>query len=289
MSVLDLLNEALTPEVCEALLNQSKASVEATMIAVATALGPYLDSILDNQLQATKRMWATVRPFLDAMDREVRSLDPKAAQLGKAFEEAGLWVAPSLDLVAFKAIAGLDDESPLTAADLKRILLTYYRNDDCAALRTAVDNWEGTPFFVERMTIIQDALWAHALEKYTLSIPCLLNQAEGLVLSLAKELQRTKGGRKDQALAVIDSTYGDLWSPVAKDIVRAYLSDVVFDNSGFSKWLKGLRRKGLTGFEVLHRDTIMHGVQTDYASEENSLRAFLLLDVLWGCSFTLSF
>ena len=271
------------------MLNRSRATFEGTLAAIGAALEPYLDSFRDNQLQWEQRLWAEVGPYFDAMSREFRSLDPKAAQLSRAFEEAGFWVGPSFDLAAFKVIARLDDESPLTGADLKRFLLIYYREDNCAALRAAVDNWDRRPVFAERMPIIRDALWAHAMEKYTLSIPCLLNQAEGLVLSLAKELQRTKGGRKDQALAVIDSTYGDLWSPVAKDIVRAYLYDVVFDNSGFSEWLKGLRRKSLTGYEVLHRDTIMHGVQTDYASEENSLRAFLLLDVLWGCSFALSF
>lgn len=52
----------------------------------------------------------------------------------------------------------------------------------------------------------------------------------------------------------------------------------------YPEWLK---LHNLEAHQILQRHAILHGVQKDYASKENSLRAFLLMDVLCWISLKL--
>jgi hypothetical protein len=57
----------------------------------------------------------------------------------------------------------------------------YYQRDNYKYLIEAVQSWESHPLFVPRMHILKDALQAHCRGLYTLSVPALINQIEGVL------------------------------------------------------------------------------------------------------------
>ncbi len=123
-----------------------------------------------------------------------------------------------------------------------------------------------------------DAFAAHRQGKYTLSIPALLSQLDGIGCevmgmgrnffvenrragALAGILERFQlpgdgqqypvGGIHDRMLAAIQRTWG-----------------LTLDTN---------RRRSGTGYCPLNRHGVMHGLDTDYATEFNSLRCILLI------------
>src|SRR5215212_6014658 len=68
-------------------------------------------------------------------------------------------------------------------AEVKRKLdaemSAYFRDDDCSTLRNMVDQWDLFPEW--RSRVIDDAFEAHKSGKYTLSVPTLAPQIEGML------------------------------------------------------------------------------------------------------------
>jgi hypothetical protein len=137
------------------------------------------------------------------------------------------------------------------------------------------------------MQIIEDALQAHIAGSYTLTVPALLPLVEGILVSVVGgRPPRAQGGLGAFVQATIEAMYMDAMHESSKEAVISYLGGVgvyanvepeFFTPERFPEWLSA---RGLIGPQVLHRHAIMHGVQTDYATKENSLRCFFILDVL---------
>ncbi len=70
--------------------------------------------------------------------------------------------------------------------ELDQAIPEYFRRDDYAPLSEMVASWHDE-HFEERHHIFEDALWAHKQGRYTLSIPALAVQIEGIVRSLTSE------------------------------------------------------------------------------------------------------
>ncbi|WP_439627226.1 hypothetical protein [Gemmata sp.] len=131
--------------------------------------------------------------------------------------------------------------------------------------------------FASRALIIEDAFSAHSAGKYTLSVPTLLAQADGIgreVLKTGWKGTFDKPDRKRSLAALLrvfelseggslcdaDSIYGRMLSPLTHD------------------WSLTDPTNRPTGF--LNRHGVLHGLHVDYPTEENSLRSVLLLGFL---------
>lgn len=127
--------------------------------------------------------------------------------------------------------------------------------------------------FPLRSFAISPAAAAHVRGEYALSVPVFLSQAEGILRDVtASELfsERqspvTKFAQQQRALIPVD----DHWLNLSDDAVWAQLSgDLPIG------WGPGLRRKN--GYSGINRNTTLHGIDLNYASETNSLKAFSLL------------
>ena len=110
-----------------------------------------------------------------------------------------------------------------------------------------------------------------------MSVPALLPQVEGI----ASEIVGLPPGNSQRVVTgAVGSGLGDFMAPVARDALVSFLTGMLYvwvDFADFDEWLE---KRGWQSQEPLLRHPILHGVQVDYASEENSLRAFLLLDAL---------
>ena len=184
------------------------------------------------------------------------------------------------------AVKALLDQGEATPQNVRQLVVTWYREDDCELLKAMVDGWNRNPYFVPRMDIIRDALRAHIDGKYTLSVPTLLPVAEGILSSITGKGAAGSGGTRRMAKDVLAGMYTDFMREASKDAVVEFATGITlygnvppyyFSPERYPEWLE---QNELTGGQVLNRHAILHGVQTHYASEENSLRAFFLLDVL---------
>jgi len=63
-------------------------------------------------------------------------------------------------------------------SELDTVIFEYFRRDNYAPLSELVDRWF---LFEDRHQMFEDALWAHKQGRYTLSIPALAAQFEGIV------------------------------------------------------------------------------------------------------------
>ena len=262
---------------------------------------PFLDG-LDRQLRAVAELVSELHPpWLDEMRESVQETMPSTFQaLGAAIEQAkaaspeiagpltraGFWLVPSAPLGVSLAVRALVDKGQATPQAVRQVVVTWYRRDDCALLKTMVEGWQRNPHFAHRMDVIWDALQSHMDGKYTLSVPALLPVAEGILTSITGKAAARSRGTSRLARDVLERMYTDFMREASKDAVVEFATGITlygrvpsdyFTPEVYPEWLE---ENGLTGDQVLDRHAILHGVQTHYASEENSLRAFFILDVL---------
>lgn len=137
-----------------------------------------------------------------------------------------------------------------------------------------------------RIPILTETFEAHRGQKYALSIRCFLAEADGIgreVLGtgrnhIYKESHREKGASAKVRDAVIpaigpvcrpDSLLGRLLAPLKMKW-----------SLGVTTEERELARATAPGYGPLNRHGVLHGVDTDYPSEMNSLRCVLLLGFL---------
>jgi hypothetical protein len=121
-----------------------------------------------------------------------------------------------------------------------------------------------------RAVILSDAFDAHIAEKYTLSVPVLLAQADGISADLlgACLFTNQKGSIRKAASRVITK---DLHQrPLAKSFLGLLL-----ETSGLR--LDTHKREELSS---LNRHGVLHGLDCDYGTEANSLRGIALISFL---------
>ncbi|MFH1884745.1 MAG: hypothetical protein ABIL62_18760 [Planctomycetota bacterium] len=157
--------------------------------------------------------------------------------------------------------------------------------------------------FPERSHLFRTAFKAHNRKEYDLSIPVLLAQADGVCYDmLGVDLfgRNHKNPKIPKTKEALESKIGSTkLGPVCANIpiydmdgvplvsslfVRTY--DAFFEplRSGSALMLNKNqmkeKRDSIPGYNVLNRHEIMHGIDTHYGSEVNSLKAIAQLDYL---------
>ena len=200
-------------------------------------------------------------------------------------KDAGFWVPPSAPMSLILQLRDLVREGPPGPGRLRQTIADFYDAGDASHLRNMVSAWSANPSLAQHQQVIQDGLEAHVAGKYTLSIPSLLPVLERLLTDLQGAY--VAGGKMPRIAGEhIESSYTDFMREASKDAVLQYVTGTgvygsvppqYFTVDTFPAWLAS---QGLTQRDVVNRHAILHGVQVDYAGKENSLRVFLLIDVL---------
>ena len=225
--------------------------------------------------------------FTEEISRSVEEAKATSQALGAPITRAGFWISPSAPFPLFSLLKRLVDNGEATPESIRQAIVGYFEADDFYYLKSMVDGWKRNLYFIDRMSIITEALDAHINGKYSLSIPTLLPLVEGIMIEIVGRRATKRESIKAWAGNAIEKMYTDAMREASKDAVIAYVTGITvygkvepenyFTPQRFPEWLK---QHGLTGDQVLQRHAILHGVQKDYASKENSFRAFFLLDVL---------
>jgi len=249
------------------------------------ALKKYMNELLSRVLAITKS------PPTAAGRRVIIEWAEQAAGLElviPTFCMCNLILAPSMPRKLWMNIASI---VPPNKEKTYRLVLSYYEKHRWAALESTLLSWRENPIFARRMAILKDALSVHKQGKWTLSVPSLLPQIEGVSLDIVKQL----GLPPDKKAIVIDKNINKEIGKTVPSQVFSRLSINIFTpremvaiftllyhlEGQLYKWIDLLKEIRQTDeLDYLNRHAVLHGAQIDYASKINSLRCFLVLDTL---------
>jgi hypothetical protein len=225
-------------------------------------------------------------PIFTVWERSLDNLRTEIKLIAPTLKQAQLWMTPSASLSLFQELQELRITGRTTPEDVQKTFISHYKHKEYKLLRETISTWKKHPLFEKRMAIIDDAFDVHKQGKYTLSIPALLPLVEGITReALGQNLKHMIPAFTDLVgrygeTDFTDLVFIDILLLLIKDpLLYGEIPDDYFDPVKFAKWIE---EQGIEQHAYLNRHAIMHGVQTQYATEINSLRAFLLLDGLFG-------
>lgn len=123
-----------------------------------------------------------------------------------------------------------------------------------------------TTKFPHRAHLIHSAFGAHRREEYSLSIPVLFAQCDGICKETVNQYLFIKQGKKPSTAIYVaqiaaDTYMAALLSPLAKTLP-----------------IGASEKERLEGFVALNRHTVLHGESLDYGSKVNSLKVISLVN-----------
>lgn len=124
----------------------------------------------------------------------------------------------------------------------------------------------------KRSYIVEDILWAHKKEKYTLTIPTLLAQVEGLIAEANEHNGQMNYDKMKKYLEelIVREEKTNYFGKYDSEIVKSFVENVLlvkFHHGGEIK-------------SNLSRHAVLHGGDVSYWNKKNSLRLIMLIDYL---------
>ena len=268
-------------------VNQAAKVIAQQQSVIAESLSNTIQAFVQQFTEIQEEPTRMLSAFRESFKQYHDQTEAASNEISSLMVQSGFWFPPSGSLGIIHTIRKLKNKGQASPENVRQVVIDYYEKDNYSNLRNMVDDWGENPYFANRMHIITDALEAHIDVKYTLSIPALLPLVEGIVTDIVgRRATRADGGMSGWAGTAIETLYLDSFRESSKDALIAFISGssvygnvdtAYFTPSMFPTWLAN---QGLDGKQILQRHAILHGVQTDYDSKENSLRSFLILDIL---------
>jgi len=260
-----------------------KSSLMQPMQSVVS-MNQGISNLISEALSSFNNQW--MKQFADfgkRIEKILFDLDVQSAEIAPKLQKANLWISPNMSFELIHETITLCKNSESTSQDIHSLYIDHYSKNEYDLLKSTVDSWKINPFFSDRFGVINDALEAHIAHKYSLSIPALLLTIEGIV----NEITGKHAGHPSKRLKeAVGEKSPEFLSAASKEVFLNLLDEIGFfgnieaDYFTSRKYSKYLVSKGINEEECLNRHAIFHGVQKKYASEINSLKAFLILDML---------
>ncbi|MCC7165479.1 MAG: hypothetical protein IT331_23480 [Anaerolineae bacterium] len=257
--------------------------IEESLSLQKTELQAHLASAFDSR-KLLENVFQTLNPAVEAMrqmaaEQETmlaRAMEPlrqyfrQEKEAAEAFLYAGFCMAPSMNSALVERVKTLHAQKKKNL--IAQTIMRYYKSRNYARLKGMVSGWETNPLFAPRMATIHDAFDAHLDRRFTLSIPVLLMQIDGVVGDFARHYQiETNLAKKQMFTDTLDSIPSDWMRLGVHESVSRFVDATLY------AW-KDFKRLPLRNKERINRHLVLHGRQVNYANERNSLRLFLLLD-----------
>lgn len=268
----------------ERIISVERPTVDAKPVAFLYihSAGPNWEILFDGDPHRTcdTDEWETGKRIAESLNLEFKEMAVAMHDASQQQIQAiGLWPAPALLPYPISAIAAQCGQGNLPEA--RRILVDYCTN---AFLHSLADAWNAEPPFAAREQLIRDAVDAHCDRKYTLSIPTLVPQIEGVVTDWLyslrepnevafRQVSKTRQ-LKDLLTAANDQSY------IERRVIDAAMQFILTGPmlETFKDWLDPIRD------EFPNRHVVGHGKHdASLYSHENSIKVILLLDTL--CHF----
>ena len=178
------------------------------------------------------------------------------------------WPPYGMDLTPreMHAIIGVRDSYGVEQARefVERLFIEHFDHNFLAAM---LQKWESAQWLRGRLPILREVMQAHNEGKYWSSVPTLLPQIEGIIA----EGYRHNG---HMSVAELKSYYDKTLQKTGRysfdQGIKKFLLEYVLVHFEHGKPLES----------PLSRHAILHGADTDYGTEANSLKCLLLFDFL---------
>ena len=182
----------------------------------------------------------------------------------------GWFVAGSLGSTQISWLAQAINEE--RTDEIEKFMISHVRD---AAETIACDSQNNWP---QRAPILADAFNAHSRQQYTLSIPAMLAQADGVALEILGSFLFTsyRGKIADGVSTVTERDFSTV------RLLGPLFLGLLLEPSGLGMPTSERDEQLRDGKPVapLNRHGVLHGIDCDYATEPNSLRAISLLGFL---------
>lgn len=174
--------------------------------------------------------------------------------------------------------------------NVDELICRKFRDDEYAILENMVGQWGSLTYLSDRKIILREALTAHKQAMYAVSIPSLLPLIDGFAHQFDQSVRpRSKAASKKRGrrrmsfdLEKLARYYRLSETKIVRETCAEWqeclwskMFEMAIKGSVYGRYSGGLKPPPST----LNRHAILHGWAVDYASEANSLRCFLLLDV----------
>lgn len=199
---------------------------------------------------------------------------PKDA--AEAFKAADWTIAPSMPFELREHVVDMHKQGKTQY--ISRIIMGYYQRNNHQHLIETVESWESNSSFAPRMHILKDALQAHCQGLYTLSVPAITPQVEGVLIDYVLDNKQVVNLRKikevyEAAIGNADDYEFSKWVIATTLLYQLQTNTYVFTE------FKDEIKKSVNTRQVT-RHTVLHGVALKYDRPIDSLKAFLLLDAI---------
>lgn len=273
---------AQTVELNRQLLRQ--VTYPATEIAnqMVRALAPSTQLIESMQAQiraVTSQIDQSVWRYLEPL-REIAERVGRSEAVRDAFVAYGLWLAPLMSEELVQRIVTLHSRGANSGV-VHSLVSRYYAKDNWALLDSVVEGCRGSRYVAQRCEAMSQALKAHRQGLYAVSVPALLVHIEGIAADYVKAnklLPKIGPKTKEIVVAALEGTPCSLFDVreyASVTALLAYIQGSMYMFVDFDKQHRALHHE-----KRLVAHAIRHGRQISYGSRMNSLRLFLMIDVL---------
>lgn len=215
-------------------------------------------------MQEFQRLDQMLKKMLDSIGKK------SANNLYKAFAKLHWWPVLGLPDEFYHSIMALIDQGQTRKVD--KFICNWFSEKNFRQLNLLTKRWDNNPYFHHRRTVYRQALKAHKMRLYNLSVAALLPQIEGIAVDF---LQGEAGLKREGKTAIMK-------------VIALGGSDTAYDErikEGLVDFLRTSTYEQTehvlpSGLE-LNRHGVLHGLHTRYGTEANSLRAFLWLEVIY--------
>lgn len=163
--------------------------------------------------------------------------------------------------------------------EVDTLIVQYFRNNKCQALKCIVKSWTGLPYFELRKPVFHEAQVSHSRRSFIASTTLISLHFEGVVTDFVRNRMNTPTYRVEKALKCINDMANDL----------------TLDAMSFKDWivcsyaLECIDQAFTTNFSPADPDScpdnsrhkIAHGHAVTKETEANSLRRFLFMNELY--------
>lgn len=200
---------------------------------------------------------------LEDLGAALRTLPERTRVVATKAALRGWFIGPLIPLSATRDLEGLEDGEAIDT-----LFAEHYRLDWTEVEQLVLERLPA------RSHLLGEAFAAHRERRYALSIPVFLAQAEGLCDDALKgrgHLFSTKEARVQERIRLME----DLLAQEDSGFVQAILEPLkaaLPSSAPIHLWE--------VSRDTLNRHAVLHGRDTDYATELNSLRCISLIDSL---------
>ena len=201
---------------------------------------------------------------IDLLKESFNEADKTIREANDILASLGWWVYPEWSFVDLKHIVELHRSGK--KQEIESEIINYFSEK---ILDEILSQWKKNKKLQARYSILEDALWAHKQQKYTLSIPPLLSQIEGIINENSGKTGRIS--QRDCIKSLKTALQND---PTEKsyswfsDALVMFVEQVLRQDFEWGKPSK----KG--------RNPILHGHYVNYADKIFSLKLILLADFI---------